>query len=142
MFRHSVNTHTHTHNMSRGTCSGQVCVGKSDLDCMDVEIKADRPKTEDPSPPLANISSREICFENDVLRVYRIQVAPGDGVNGPDGEGSSVSPPCLVVAMCDAKLSRGNVKAGVVWWLGGGLAESSDSNDGDQEAVVMVLEPK
>lgn len=127
---------------SRGACSRQVCVGKCDLDCMDVEIKADRPKAPHLSPVLVNTASREMCFENDVLRVYRIKIAHGNKFNAPDEDGSTASFPCLVVTMCDAKLSRGNVAAGMVWWLDEGLAGSLDSNDGDREVAVAILQPK
>ncbi|CAM9217391.1 unnamed protein product [Scytosiphon promiscuus] len=142
----------------------KVCVGRHDLDCMDVEIKADRPRpTRNIGPALPDTSKRHLSFENDVLRAYRATLLPGDNIDdifahhgGADGEkraGGDLN--CLAVAMKSAKLSRGNIQAGDSWWCDGisedvSAADGGDahggkswSNVGDQEeAEIMILQPK
>lgn len=124
----------------------QICVGKRELDCMDVEFKADRPQPAILSPALTNTSKRDLCFENGVVRAYRIKLAPGESIAGAldvdEGGGSREAGfAYLAVAMQSAKLSRGQVKAGDNWWCGGDIADTQ-SNVGDDEAEVMVLHPK
>lgn len=120
---------------------------------MDVEFKADRPKPTRLDPALPNDApKRDLCFENDVLRAYRVMLAPGEGIDvalaveGEKGKGSEskesgVGFAYLAVALRSAKLSRGEVQAGGNWWCGGGV-EVTWSNAGEQEAEVMILQPK
>lgn len=130
----------------------QVCVGQKDLDCMDVEIKDDRPTPKSPRVPLPDTSNREMCFENAVVRAYRVKVAPGQPISGGEADSSSqtlqslIEFPCLIVAMADAKLStKGAVKAGDRWWhepaAGDCQPEERETNEGVQEAEMMILEP-
>ncbi len=122
---------------------------------MDVEFKADRPRPVSLPPALPNEGSkRDLCFENVVLRAYRVKLAAGEsargvlaveveeggqggGGGGSKGEGFAY----LAVAMESARLSRGEVKAGDNWWCGAG-GEDSWSNVGEREVEVMILQPK
>lgn len=124
--------------------SVQICVGKNDLDCMDVEIKDDRPAPATPREALPDNKSREMCFENDVLRAYRVTLAPGQGISG-SGKNKSIGIPCLFVALSEAKLSTGVVRPGDRWWVGLGATvgvNGREANEGDTHAEIMVLEPK
>ena len=125
------------------------------MDCMDVEFKADRPKPTTLGPALPNdIPKRDLCFENDVIRAYRVTVAPGGSVHSAltveskVGEGSKpqelgVGFAYLAVALKRARLSRGEVKAGENWWCGGeGKVEDAWGNVGQEEVEVMILQPK
>lgn len=125
-------------------CWLQVCVGKNDLDCMDVEIKDDRPVPTTPREALPDNKSRELCFENDVLFAYRVKLAPGQGISG-SGENHSLGFASLFVALKEATLSRGLVKLGDRWWVGEGAMMGPDgreANEGKEEAEIMVLVPK
>lgn len=118
---------------------------------MDVEFKAGRPKPARLGPALPNDTpKRDLCFENHVLRAYRVKLAPGESVDGAlaieGGEGSEskgleVGFAYLAVALKSARLSRGEVKAGGNWWCGGGVQDTW-SNVGEQEAEAMILQPK
>lgn len=124
---------------------------------MDVEIKADRPRPASLSPALPGTSRRDLCFENGVLRAYRVKLAPGECIGSVfdtgGGDGSVVPVPFgyLAVAMNIAKLSRGEVKPGDNWWCGkasgdvsAGHATADDgawSNVGEEEVEVMILQP-
>lgn len=124
----------------------QVCVGNHGLDCMDVEIKPDRPRLANLSPALPNTPKRDLCFENEVLRAYRIKLSPGESIAGAHGVeegGGSMEAgfAYLAVAMQAATLSGGEVKAGDNWWCGSGTADRQ-CNVGDHEAEVMALHPK
>eukprot|EP00903_Cladosiphon_okamuranus_P018937 g17416.t2 len=88
----------------------KICVGKHNLDCMDVEIKADRPKPASLDPALPNDGpKRDLCFQNDVLRAYRVKLAPGESIDGAltactdEGEEGSESKG-LKIKRQDAKL--------------------------------------
>jgi len=123
---------------------------------MDVEFKADRPRPA--SLPLAlpnETLKRDLCFENNVLRAYRVKVAAGESVRGVldvatkegerergEGDSKGVGFAYLAVAMKNARLSRGEVKAGDNWWCGAEGEDSSWSNDGEHEVEVMILHPK
>lgn len=131
-----------------------------ELDCMDVEIKANRPKpTRSIGPALPDTSKRHLSFDNDVLRAYRTTLAPGQDIGdifAHDGSGTEAGGDfaCLAVAMKSANLSRGKVEAGHSWWCDGicrdGSAADGDSghkgkswrNIGEQEADIMLLQPK
>lgn len=135
----------------------QICVGKHNLDCMDVEFKADRPKPTSLGPALTNDTpKRDLCFENDVLRAYRVKLAPGESIHSAlaaaveSAEGSEskqlltgvqVGFAYLAVALKGARLSSGEVKAGDNWWCGGEV-EDAWSNVGEEEVEVMILQPK
>lgn len=129
----------------------QICVGNRELDCMDVEFKADRPKSARLDPALPNDTSRrDLCLENDVLRAYRVKLAPGESIDGAlaveggagsESKGLGVGFAYLAVALKCARLSRGEVQAGDNWWGGGGV-ERTWSNVGGEEAEVMILQPK
>lgn len=113
---------------------------------MDIEFKADRPKSTSPSPPLASTARREMCLENDVMRAYRVTVAPGENVYSTLAaeEGLASVSPYLVVLMRDVNmLSGGLLKAGDTCWrdgrAGGGVEENFASEDG---AELMVVQPK
>lgn len=113
---------------------------------MDVEFKSDRPGPASLSPALPNTSTRDLCFENNVVRAYRIKLSPGESIAGAlnvqEGDGSKEAVFVhLAVAMQSARLSGGHVKAGDSWWCGGGAAETQ-SNVGDDEVEVMALQPK
>lgn len=120
---------------------------------MDVEFKADRPKPDTLDPALPNEGpKRDLCFENDVLRAYRVKLAPGESINGAlttaaeGGEGSEskgvgVGFAYLAVALNSARLSTGEVKAGGNWWCAGEV-EDTWSIIGEQEGEVMILQPK
>ena len=120
---------------------------------MDVEIKADRPKPASLGPALPNeASKRDLCFENDVLRAYRVKLGAGESVaevlaaeerktEGEGGGSKGVAFAYLAVAMKSARLSRGEVKPGDNWWCGAG-AENSWSNVGEHGVEVMILQPK
>eukprot|EP00752_Nemacystus_decipiens_P003359 g3106.t1 len=129
----------------------KVCVGKHNLDCMDVEIKADRPKPTSLGPALRNdIPKRDLCLDNDVVRAYRVKLAHGESIQSAlAGEGGEESESrelggrfaYLAVALKSARLSRGDVKAGDNWWCGGG-AEDAWDNVGEEAVEVMILQPK
>ena len=131
----------------------QICVGKHKLDCMDVEFKADRPKPNSIGPALPNqVPKRDLCFENDVLRAYRVKLSPresirsalavkGGGGSESKGVGVHVGLAYLAVALKGARLSMGEVKAGDNWWCGGEV-EDAWSNVGEEEVEVMILQPK
>ncbi|CAM9402374.1 unnamed protein product [Ectocarpus sp. 12 AP-2014] len=128
----------------------KICVGNRKLDCMDIEIKVDRPRPASLSPALPRTSQRDLCFENDVLRAYRVKLAPGECISSvfdaEGGDGSMVPVPFgyLAVAMTIAKLSSGEVKPGDRWWCGkssgdiragdaGTTADGAWSNVGEEE---------
>lgn len=113
---------------------------------MDIEFKADRPKSTSPSLPLAGTASRELCLENDVMRAYRVTVAPGENVYSTLAaeEGLASGSPYLIVVMRDVtKLSGGLMKAGDTCWRDGrsgrGVEEKFACEDG---AELMVVQPK
>lgn len=127
---------------------------------MDVEFKADRPRPASLPPALPDETmKRDLCFENSVLRAYRVKLAAGESVRGvlavadeqgetegggggSTGQETNVGFPYLAVAMKNARLSRGEVKAGDNWWCGAEGEDSSWSNDGEHEVEVMILHPK
>lgn len=115
--------------------------GDRKLDCIDLELKADRPKPTSQRTPLHNTPNREKCFENDDMRAYRVKIAPGQSLRDAD-EGSGVIFPCLFAAMKDAKLSRGDVEIGDTWWGDGEPGDGLETNIGEEETEVMILEPK
>lgn len=119
-------------------------MGKDDLDCMDVEIKDDRPAPATPHEALSDNKSRELCFENDVVRAYRVKLTPGQGISG-SGPNHSLGFACLFVALNEATLSRGSVKPGDRWWFDEGAMvgpNGREANEGKEEADIMVLAPK
>ncbi|CAM9454767.1 unnamed protein product [Ectocarpus sp. 12 AP-2014] len=146
------------HKARRATAATAICVGNRKLDCMDIEIKVDRPRPASLSPALPRTSQRDLCFENDVLRAYRVKLAPGECISSvfdaEGGDGSMVPVPFgyLAVAMTIAKLSSGEVKPGDRWWCGkssgdiragdaGTTADGAWSNVGEEEVEVMILQP-
>lgn len=129
------------------SCDTQVCVGNRGLDCMDVEIKPDRPRPSSLCPALPNTPKRDLCFENEVVRAYRIKLSPGESIASAHGveEGGGSKKAgfaYLAVAMQGAKLSGGEVKAGDNWWCESGTTADRQCNVGDHEAEVMALHPK
>ena len=122
-------------------CLYQICVKDKRLDCMDVEFKADRPRPSSPREPLCSTANHEMCFENEVLRAYRVKVAPGKRIYGVE-EGAALTRPCLVVAMNAGRFTRGAVGAGDKWWVNGVSEDRSETNVGDHQAELFLLEPK
>lgn len=126
----------------------QVCVGNRKLNCMDIEFKADRPKSASPFLPLASTASSELCLENDVMRAYRVTVAPGQDIYGTLAaeEGLASGCPYLIVVMRDAKkLSGAVLTAGDTWWRDGTSGDGVRDEDNftcEDGAVLMIVQPK
>lgn len=111
---------------------------------MDIEFEADRPKSASAFLPLASTASRELCLENDVMRAYRVTVAPGEDVYSTlkAEEGGAEGSPYLIVVMRDAKkLSGGVVTAGDTCWRDGtsGVEDKFACEDG---AELIIVQPK
>ncbi|CAM9309493.1 unnamed protein product [Ectocarpus fasciculatus] len=147
------------HKARRARAATAICVGNRKLDCMDIEIKEDRPRPASLNPALPSTSQRNLCFENGVLRAYRVKLAPGECIGSvfdTGGGDGSVPFGYLAVAMNAAKLSSGGVKPGDSWWCckasgdvsaGDATATGTDgadgawSNVGEEEVEVMILQP-
>ncbi|CAM9362057.1 unnamed protein product [Choristocarpus tenellus] len=118
----------------------KVCALTKDLNCMDIEIKGGRPHPTAPCPALGSSAGRNMCFENDYIRAYRVVLAPAQDVAGKE----EFTFPCLLVALTESKLSVGDVHAGDHWWHDGGQPNSSCpwGNRGVTEARLMIIETK
>lgn len=109
---------------------------------MVVEIKNNRPTPSITREALPDTDCREKCFENDMLRVYRVKLPTGEHIAGREA-GSSLGFPCLLVMITEGTLSRGSMKAGQHWWSDGSVkSEGQEVNNGEQKVEIMILEPK
>lgn len=144
-------------------------MGNRALNCMDIELKADRPKAEIPFLPLVDTASRELCLENEVMRAYRVTVAPGEDVYSvlAAEERVAVGSPYLVVVMRDVvmrgankveegggvtaggmkddkedgkKLTEGGlVKAGTTFWRDGTCGGGGEDKFACEDGVELMI---
>lgn len=126
----------------------QIKVIGDDFDVIVVEVKGHRlvsSRRHSAQPPLPNTDYRERCFENEMVRAYRIKPVACGSISDQDIEYPAL-PPSFSVAMANgAAVSGGAVERGDFWWSDG-LREGEEGKRGERggrcDAEVMVIELK